>query len=107
MKEDLRKKIMKERNSLSKSELLEKSSRIKHRFFNMKDFRQARSVLFYVSYNNEVYTHDMIKECLSDGKCVIVPVSDKKNRRLILSEIKNWDELAKGAYNIPWLFDFR
>lgn len=100
MKEKLRKIMMKKRNNLSKSEVLEKSNRIKKRLFEMSNFKKVHTVLFYISYDNEVYTHDMIKESLSNGKHVIVPLTDKKNRRLILSELNNWDELAPGAYNI-------
>jgi len=64
MKDRLRKSIEKKRNTLSTSEVLEKSSRIKKRIFEMDLFRDAQTILFYVSYGNEVYTHDMIKESI-------------------------------------------
>jgi len=100
MKEELRKERMKIRNNLSESELLEKSKQIKKRLYKMREFRQASMILFYVSYDNEVYTHDMIKEYLSKGKNVVVPISDKESRRLILSKFDNWDDLDIGAYGI-------
>lgn len=100
MKEELRKKIMKMRKNLSKFEVLEKSNQIKKNLFDIKELKQARTILFYISYDNEVYTHDMIKESMSSGKNVVVPVSDKENRRLILSELDSWDDLDYGSYNI-------
>lgn len=100
MKDKLRKSIEKKRNTLSTSEVLEKSSRIKKRIFEIKLFRDAQTILFYVSYGNEVYTHDMIKESISMGKTVVVPKSVTKDHTLILSRLTNWNDLKVGAYNI-------
>lgn len=100
MKDRLRKSIEKKRNTLSTSEVLEKSSRIKKRIFEMDLFRDAQTILFYVSYGNEVYTHDMIKESISLGKTVVVPKSVTKNNALILSQLTDWNNLEVGAYTI-------
>ena len=100
MKEELRKRIKKKRNALSTSEVLEKSSKIKKRFFEMELFRKAQTILFYVSYGKEVFTHDMIKESIVMGKRVVVPKSVTTNNTLILSELTSWGDLELGAYNI-------
>ena len=99
MKEELRKELMKIRNNLSESELLEKSKQIKKRLYEMKEFQQASAILFYVSYDNEVYTHEMIKECISE-KNIVVPVTDKQKRQLLLSKLRNWNDLTIGSYDI-------
>ena len=99
-KATLRTNILDKRNALSKSEVLEKSSSIKKRIFKMDLFRDAQNILFYVSYGNEVYTHDMIKESIKVGKTVVVPKSVTKNHTLILSRFTNWNDLEMGAYNI-------
>ena len=100
MKDRLRKSIAKKRNTLSTSEVLEKSSRIKKRIFEMELFRNAQTILFYVSYGNEVYTHDMIKESIELGKTVVVPKSVTKDYTLILSRLTNWNDLGVGECNI-------
>jgi len=100
MKHKIRKELIKTRKKLSKKEVLEKSNRIKKRLFGINEFKKASTILFYVSYDNEVYTHDMIKESMSNNKNVIVPISDRKNRRLILSKLNNWDDLILGSYGI-------
>jgi 5-formyltetrahydrofolate cyclo-ligase len=100
MKEYLRKEVMRKRKNLSTTNVLEKSNRIKQRLFEMDEFRNAESVLFYVSYDNEVYTHEMIKESLSIGKEVVVPKSDTTNNTLLLSVITDWNDLERGAYDI-------
>jgi 5-formyltetrahydrofolate cyclo-ligase len=100
MKNELRRKLIELRKNLSKKEVLEKSKKIKKRLYEIDYFKDALTVLFYVSYDNEVYTHDMIKENLASGKTIVVPKSDKENNELILSKLENWDDLIPGAYNI-------
>ena len=100
MKNEIRKKLLLIRKNLSFDEVLDKSKIIKNKLFKMNDFKQASTILFYVSYNNEVYTHEMIKEQLTGKKTIVVPIADKKNRSLSLSKLENWDDLTIGAYNI-------
>jgi len=100
MKDKIRKELKATRMKVSRSEVLEKSNQIKKRFFEINEFKQASTILFYVSYDNEVYTHDMIKKCMSIGKNIVVPFSDKENRCLILSKLNNWRELEPGSYGI-------
>ena len=52
----------------------------------MQEFKQAHTILFYISFKNEVFTHDMIKESMTLGKRIIVPITDKKHK--IKPEIK-------------------
>jgi len=99
MKEKTRKKLLLQRKALSKTEILKKSSNIKEKLFGLKKYKDARTVLFYVSYNGEVFTHDMIKEALKDKK-VVVPISNKEDYSLSLSELKNWDDLEISSYGI-------
>lgn len=100
MKEKLRKEITDIRKKLSNFEVLEKSSIIKKKLFEMREFKQASAVLFYVSYDNEVYTHDMIKESISNGKNVMVPITDTKKHCLIISKLQKWEDLEQGSYSI-------
>ena len=100
MKDKLRKELKNKRKSFLKTDVLAKSNQIKNRLFESNEFKQSSVVLFYVSYGNEVYTHDMIKECLKNGKKIIVPISNIEKRSLILSELKNWNDLEPGSYNI-------
>jgi len=100
MKNKVRKNLLLLRKNLSKADVLEKSDKIKNRLFRLKEFKQASNILFYVSYGSEVCTHEMIKEALSKNKGVFVPVTNKKNKTLILSKLEKWDELCIGAYNI-------
>jgi 5-formyltetrahydrofolate cyclo-ligase len=58
-------------------------------------------LLFYVSYDNEVATHDTIKRSLLDGKRVVVPCANTAEKTLSLSYLRRWNDLTPGAYSIP------
>jgi len=100
MKDKIRKDLIQIRKNIPKKRVLEKSKQIKKNLFEIDEYKKASSILFYISYGNEVFTHDMIKECLKNKKNVIVPITDVDNRKLILSKLDDWKDLAKGAYNI-------
>jgi len=99
MKEKTRKKLLLQRKALSKTEILKKSSNIKEKLFGLKKYKDAKTVLFYISYNGEVFTHDMIRQALKDKK-VVVPISNKEDFSLSLSELKSWDDLEISSYDI-------
>jgi 5-formyltetrahydrofolate cyclo-ligase len=100
MKNNLRKNLIKKRKKLSSSKIFKNSNQIKKTLFDLNDFKNASVILFYISYNNEVYTHEMIKDALSLGKKVIVPKSNTQNQTLILSKLTSWDDLELGSYGI-------
>lgn len=98
MKRLIRKKILEERDELSEKEIAEKSNLIKKRLFALPEFKKAKTVMFFVSFGKEVFTHDMIKESLKK-KRVCVPVV--KDDTLIATEIKDFKELnTKNRYGI-------
>jgi 5-formyltetrahydrofolate cyclo-ligase len=100
MKKEIRSMILNKRNSMLFSEVLEKSERIKEQVFHMDEFKDAKTILFYVSYDNEVNTHEMIKKCLKIKKQVVVPKTDINNHTMLCSSLTKWDDLIAGAYNI-------
>ena len=57
---------------MGKSEVLEKSAVIQESLFNLEEYKKAKTVMFYVSFDNEVFTHDMILNSLK-RKYVVVP----------------------------------
>lgn len=100
MKKQLREQIINRRKSLIYSEVQHKSAMIQQRLFSTSWYKNASCILFYVSYNNEVNTHNMIKETLRRDKTVIVPKTDTEKKTLILSKLESWDDLCLGSYSI-------
>lgn len=99
MKEKIRKEIKEKRSKQANEENRKKSKEIKEKLLDLPEYKSAKTVLFYISYNSEVFTHDMIKEALKE-KRVIVPISNIKNCSLSLSYLESWDDLKIGSYGI-------
>ncbi len=101
MKQTLKSEIVEKRKSLGKEGIKEKSAKIKENFYSLPEFKRAKNIMFYVSFNNEVDTIEMIKELLiKKEKNIIVPYVVKGNPILQLSEIKNFDELEQKTFGI-------
>ncbi|HEC81995.1 MAG TPA: 5-formyltetrahydrofolate cyclo-ligase [Thermoplasmatales archaeon] len=99
-KKKIREKIIEVRKNTSVEKIRKWSRDIEKRFFSLREYKDAETVMFYVSYDNEVYTHDMIKKALKEGKKVVVPFSDTKHNNITPIQIKDFEELKRGAYGI-------
>lgn len=64
-------------------------------------FKNAKTVLFYISKKDEVDTHQLIKNHLKlKDKIVVIPITHPDTKTLSLSVLKNFDDLKKGAFDI-------
>jgi 5-formyltetrahydrofolate cyclo-ligase len=102
MKQNLKTEMFEKRKALSKEEIKDKSSMIKEKLYSLSEFKDAKNVLFYVSFNKEVDTHTIIKETLNEknNKKIIVPYVLKNNPILQLSEINNFEDLKPKTFGI-------
>ncbi|MEW6481759.1 MAG: 5-formyltetrahydrofolate cyclo-ligase [bacterium] len=101
-KEEIRKEILKIRDSQREEEILEKSRKIKENLFLLEDFIKADNILFYYSFRSEVRTDIMIAECgVRSAECkkrVFLPRVEEKN--LGIYEIKALSEVKPGYCGI-------
>lgn len=97
MKNQLKESILEKRNSLAKQEIIDKSNIIKNNLFNLEYYKKSRSVMFFVSFNNEVYTHEMIREALKN-KTVVLP--KVVHHEIEPSLIIDFDNLIPGKFGI-------
>ncbi len=98
-----REKFKSLRMGLSKEEILTKSAQIQKLLFELPEFTRAKTIAFYVAKqaSREVETEQMIKESLQMGKRVLVPIVDKVAKKVLFSELRDYDlELAPGAFGI-------
>ncbi len=100
-KKGLRKEIIDTRNNLSITERFDASKRIKDTLFSLPEFKDAKSIHFFVSFGSEVVTSEMIKDAIKMGKSVVVPFVDREKKELRLSELKDFfKELEAGYWGI-------
>jgi len=98
----LRKRVLTLRDALTPDERVRKSRAIKSLLFQLPEFIQAKTVMFFISFRSEVLTEEMVKAAILLKKKVMVPVTDLEHHRLILSELKDYDhDLVPGTYGIP------
>ena len=97
MKNQLKDSILEKRNSLSEAEIIEKSKKIEDNLFNLEQYKKSKTVMFFVSFNSEVNTHDMIKKALKN-KTIIVPKVE--HHEIEPSVIIDFDNLIPARFGI-------
>lgn len=101
-KKMLRESVLALRDAMDMAEIEAKSALIKERLFGLEEFLQSQRVLFFLSFGKEVRTEAMVRESLARGKDVLVPKTDTRNHRLILSRLVDFDaDLVPGVWGIP------
>ena len=100
-KKVLRKKMLEKRSQLSLEKIEEKSKIIANNLFNLNQYKKANFIFSFISFKDEVNTHEIIKKSISIGKRVGVPIPVPKTKELKVSELIDFDkELDLGFYNI-------
>lgn len=101
LKKIIRFSVKRKRDVFSKKEISRNSKSIQTRLFSLQEYKKSKNIMFYISFGSEVITHDMIKNTIKDGKRVYVPITDIKKKKLVISELENFDkELEISTYNI-------
>ena len=97
----LRKRILNLLRGQKEEGRLKKSRSILKKLFAMREFKQARIVLFYASFDGEVETFEMMKQAQRLGKKVALPAILKDQKKIVPALIENLDDdLQVGPYGI-------
>ncbi len=92
---------MEKRSKLTWEIIKEKSHIIEERLFNLEEYQKSNFIFSFISFKDEVHTHEIIKNSLNMGKRIGVPVTVIKPRKLLVSELKDFEkELEIGYYGI-------
>jgi 5-formyltetrahydrofolate cyclo-ligase len=99
-KKALRKELLIKRENLTEEEILKKSNLIANSIYNSKVYRDAKTIMTYISFKNEVYTHNIIKKSIIENKKIVVPITIPETKELKISQVLDFNELEIGYYNI-------
>lgn len=69
-------------------------------FLHTQEFKDSKCMLLYATKGSEVHTDGIIQSALSLGKRVVLPVTKKEEKKLVLYELHGMNELAPGAFGI-------
>ncbi|NLA10734.1 MAG: 5-formyltetrahydrofolate cyclo-ligase [Firmicutes bacterium] len=101
-KNALRKEIYALRDSLTPEEIAVKSRAVAGQLEELPFYREAATIMFFLSFRSEVDTRGMVEENLAKGKRVLVPKSLPQERVLVPSQLLDLEkDLALGYYDIP------
>lgn len=99
-KKEFRNFVNEKRDKLSQVEKYNSDNIIFQKVINHKAYIEAEIIFIYVSYKNEVHTHDIIKHGLSDGKVLCVPKIISLKDGMLAMRIYSFDELKESRYGI-------
>ena len=97
-KSELRQELKSRRNNMTYQEVFEKSNEICDKIISSDFFKDAKTVMVYLSFKNEVNTRKIIENAFLKNKTVLVPITDGDD--MFLSVLDNLTSFKKGAFGI-------
>src|SRR4030067_2126569 len=91
LKKEIRHQVLSRRDSLSTDERINLSRKICNNLLSLDEFKSAKTVHFFLTTRSEVITEEAVRRSLLLGKDVVVPVMDKKHKRIMLSKLSDYD----------------
>ena len=101
LKKRLRKETLAKREALAEETPLlfqEFSSKIIETLKLTDEYKKARTIMVFVSFEDEVMTHQFIKDALADGKNVYVPHILQQEKLMVPAQIFDFDKDLKPGY---------
>jgi 5-formyltetrahydrofolate cyclo-ligase len=102
MKQSLRQSIIAARQKVAAAERAELSREITLRILNLSSYKDAGTVLGYMSFGAEFDTATWVQQALQDGKQLLLPKVNGSTRQLELYRIRDLQQdVAPGTWDIP------
>ena len=98
-KKELRAQVRAQKRAMTEAQIDAKSEALGILFRETEAYRGARTIYFYLPYNQEVRTVPMLEQALRDGKQVAVPKVYGDDMRFIL--LSDLSRIEKGYSGIP------
>lgn len=99
MKNEIRRRVLAEREKMSAEEVREKSIKIQERLFGSSYYQSSRTIMTYIDFHNEVETRDIVRKAIEDDKVIVVPLCGSGST-LLPVRIESLDDLEPGTKGI-------
>ncbi len=101
-KDMIRKRVLSLLRNQKEEHRISKSKRIGDKLFSLCAFKEATTILFYMAFDGEVDTFEMIRQAQKMGKIIGLPGINKEKREIIPAVIERIDTacLEIGSYGI-------
>ncbi|MGO0123125.1 5-formyltetrahydrofolate cyclo-ligase [Desulfothermobacter acidiphilus] len=101
-KTELRQELLRRRLALDRAEVIRAGEIVAELLLALPAYREARTLLFYYAFRQEVPTAAMILHSLHENKRVALPAVLHQERELLARLITTYpDDLAPGPIGIP------
>ena len=100
MKAKIRALCKEKRNAMSVDEVIEKSVLAEELFLSSELYHNSECIMLYMPLGNETDTSLILKKSLTDGKRVVIPITDTSNTDIIPCIVSEDTVFKKGAYSI-------
>ena len=93
-KKELRKHMLQKRNRLEENYRKNANAAITKAFLCSSVYQACKNIFIYISYSSEVDTNEIITRAISDGKTVLVPLTDQVEKRMDAVQITDFKDAA-------------
>lgn len=100
IKKSIRNHILDKRSNLGENNHISFSKDIINKLYESDLYSDSKIIMTFISFGDEVDTHEFIKKSLKDGKRIVVPITFPKTKEIRPSELFDFNELKIGFYNI-------
>lgn len=100
MKNQIREQNKIKRRAMSETEVAEKSNAVAKAFLQSELYKNAQQIMAYFPLGNETDTREIISAVFSDGKRLVLPVTDPKTGEITPCICEKDTKLIKGAFSV-------
>jgi 5-formyltetrahydrofolate cyclo-ligase len=100
-KADVRKEAQRKRDAIPLAHRRAFDAAIGKRLLSLREYVDARRVLYYASFRSEVSTEELIEASIASGKEVLLPKVDEENCALTKHMIDGLHNVSPGYMGIP------
>lgn len=109
-KKEIRQEMIRKRKSLSSKDLKGKSLEIFQQLRGLEPYKNAKKLMTYVPFQEEIHTTLLIDDFLKKNLQVFIPVTKPKEKRIIISQLLDLEkDLEVGHFGVlePKAFAYR
>lgn len=100
LKKELRKQMLARRGQIPNEVRQNKSQTIVEKLMELPPYQQASVLFTFIPFGHEVDIRPLIDQAVEDGKQIVIPYTDMKQKEMTIFLFEGWDRLVPGVYGI-------
>lgn len=88
-KADARRKLIRCRGNMPSDLVSSLSAKINSTIMRLPQYKEAKTIMLYLNFNNEINSKELIEDSFSKGRKVVIPYCKKEGLEIIPTELKD------------------